>query len=285
MTTRLIELFAEKRVLWDSTITDRFKDRLKKHDAWAELGADMGMDPMLVEKKVRMLIGQFNRELRKGKSGIGADAQYKSKWSFFKRLLFLKDKYEPCHSIEAGFSHASFNQDIAQALKDNNFSIFTENERQSLDELKLETQANSGNCQQPTVDTNIPCKSVKRSKRKMDAISEENSAIAKWLSDKVDNRDAFDVFGEHVANTLRNLKSRSIQCTAKFEISSILYRAEINDHKKTSIGASDPGTLSGDSTPISLDVTPVLSNQSSYTEQNDGPASDFVDVVMKVEHD
>ncbi|KOC71068.1 hypothetical protein WH47_07212 [Habropoda laboriosa] len=100
-TARLIELFRGKRVLWDPTSMN-FKDRNKKHDAWAELGVDMEMDSTEIEKKIRMLIGQFQRELKKGKNGDGADAPYKSKWIFFKTLLFLKDKNEPRHSTEAG---------------------------------------------------------------------------------------------------------------------------------------------------------------------------------------
>lgn len=65
-----------------------FKNRNKKHDAWTELGAELKTNSSEVEKKMRMLIGQFQRELKKGRSGDGADAPYKTKWIFFKCFFF-----------------------------------------------------------------------------------------------------------------------------------------------------------------------------------------------------
>lgn len=112
LTTHLIELFREHRVLWDPTFMD-FKNRNKKHDAWTELGAELKTDSSEVEKKMRKLIGQFQRELKKGKSGDGADATYKTKWIFFKMLLFLKDKNEPRHSTEGGLSPEEDTQDTS----------------------------------------------------------------------------------------------------------------------------------------------------------------------------
>lgn len=112
LTTHLIELFREYRVLWDPTFMD-FKNRNKKHDAWTELGAELKTNASEVEKKMRMLIGQFQRELKKGRSGDGADAPYKTKWIFFKMLLFLKDKNEPRHSTEGGVSPEQDTQDAS----------------------------------------------------------------------------------------------------------------------------------------------------------------------------
>ncbi|XP_050502839.1 uncharacterized protein LOC114332164 [Diabrotica virgifera virgifera] len=103
LTTRLIELFREQRVLWDPTFMD-FKNRNKKHDAWTEIAAEVKTDTSEVEKKMRMLIGQFQRELKKGKSGDEVDAHYKTKWLFFNMLFFLKDKNEARHSTECGLS-------------------------------------------------------------------------------------------------------------------------------------------------------------------------------------
>lgn len=100
LTTRLIGLFKNKRVLWDSSDLN-YKDRSMKHDAWAELAADLQTTVNEVEKKTRKLIGQFQREFKKGKRGIEANASYKTKWAFFNMLLFLKDKNKPPNSVEA----------------------------------------------------------------------------------------------------------------------------------------------------------------------------------------
>ncbi|KAJ8873959.1 hypothetical protein PR048_024799 [Dryococelus australis] len=88
----LIALFKEKRVLRYPTDL-HFKDRNTKHDAWAELAVDVNMDTSEVEKTIPSLIGQFQCELKKGKSGFAVDAPYNSKWAFFKRRLFPRDKY------------------------------------------------------------------------------------------------------------------------------------------------------------------------------------------------
>lgn len=108
LTTHLIGLFRDQKVLWDPTFKD-FKNRNKKHDAWEELGRELGTDASEV-KKMRMLIGQFQRELKKGKSGDQADGAYKTKWILFKSLLFLKDKNEPRHSSEGGLSSSQDNE-------------------------------------------------------------------------------------------------------------------------------------------------------------------------------
>lgn len=117
LTTHLIELFREQRVLWDPTFSD-FKNRIKKHDAWTELGAEFKTNSIEVEKKMRMLIGQFQRELKKGRSGDGADTPYKTKWIFFKMLLFLKDKNEPRHSTEGGLSPEQSDNKTAEVSRE-----------------------------------------------------------------------------------------------------------------------------------------------------------------------
>lgn len=100
-TERLIEQYREKAVLWDPQHNE-YKNRNKKQDGWADLASDFEGNVDEVEKKVRMLIGQFQRELKKGKSGDGADAPYKTKWIYFHSLLFLKDKNTPRHQQEVG---------------------------------------------------------------------------------------------------------------------------------------------------------------------------------------
>jgi hypothetical protein len=44
-------------------------------------------------------------------------------------------------------------------------------------------------------------------------------------------RDEFSIFGEHVAIKLRNLKDRRLQSVAQFEISSILFQAEMGNFR------------------------------------------------------
>lgn len=57
------------------------------------MGENFGIDSHEVEKKMRCLIGQFQRELR-WFSATGAIPLHSSKWKYFHSLLFLKDKHE-----------------------------------------------------------------------------------------------------------------------------------------------------------------------------------------------
>lgn len=94
----LIELFREQPALWDATCPD-YKIRNKKHDAWSSIALEMKMDRAEVERKMRCLIGQFQRTLKK-KSGSGASEHVK--WFAFNSLLFLKDKTKPRDFRSAG---------------------------------------------------------------------------------------------------------------------------------------------------------------------------------------
>lgn len=93
--SKLIELFREHPVLWDSKHFE-YKMRNKKQDAWNEIALEMQLDRNEVEKKMRCLIGQYQRNCKKSKkSGSGAD-EGEPKWPFFhmfqSRTLVVSDK-------------------------------------------------------------------------------------------------------------------------------------------------------------------------------------------------
>lgn len=105
-----------------------YKNRSKKHSAWIELSKEMKIQTNEAEKKMRILVGQFQREIKKGKyEGDGIDASYKSKWIFFKPFLFLKDKThikEKIHnSIEENNSLKKSFKQISIESQDSNSNI------------------------------------------------------------------------------------------------------------------------------------------------------------------
>ncbi|CAG4936495.1 unnamed protein product [Parnassius apollo] len=81
-------MFQAREVLWN-TISEDYKNGNKKHDAWMEIASEFNLDKKVIEKKIRSLVGQFNREC---KSKSGAIADESSKWFAFKKLMFLKGK-------------------------------------------------------------------------------------------------------------------------------------------------------------------------------------------------
>lgn len=99
--SQLIDLYREHEVLWNTKLLD-FKNRNKKHDAWTAIAKYFQTDKDEVEKKMRSVIGQFQREQRKPKSGAGADEVHEPKWFAYKSLTFLKDKHKPRLTQDAG---------------------------------------------------------------------------------------------------------------------------------------------------------------------------------------
>lgn len=95
---KLIEGYKERKLLWDP-LQDDFKNRNKRHDAWAELDKQLAVETGESEKKIRKLLSQFNRECKKIlKSGKGAGES--GKWVYFKSLMFLKDKNKPRTTLD-----------------------------------------------------------------------------------------------------------------------------------------------------------------------------------------
>lgn len=72
----LIDLYRERPVLWDPTNAD-FKDRNLKNYGWTEIAQGLRMAKVEVKNKMTKVIGQFQRENKKQKSGSGAEAKVK----------------------------------------------------------------------------------------------------------------------------------------------------------------------------------------------------------------
>src|SRR5215470_10435319 len=86
----LIELYRRYEVLWNP-ISDDYKDRNKKSDAWDVIAKEMNAERSDIERKMRNLLCHFYRESRKvskSKSGSGISDVYESKWFAFRSLLF-----------------------------------------------------------------------------------------------------------------------------------------------------------------------------------------------------
>lgn len=96
---KVIELYRERPVLWDAT-SNLYKDKNKKHYAWQEIANEMNTSKLEVKNKIRNLTIQFKREMKKPKSGSGADP-YKKKWFALDYLMFLKDTTTPRHCRES----------------------------------------------------------------------------------------------------------------------------------------------------------------------------------------
>jgi hypothetical protein len=80
---KLIDLFRERRLLWDTSSED-FRNRFKKHEAWQEIADYFNVDKSTVDKKMRMMVGQYRREVVKVTT-TGDE----SKWYAYTWMKFL----------------------------------------------------------------------------------------------------------------------------------------------------------------------------------------------------
>lgn len=104
-TAQLIEIYRGYPLLWDPTHA-LYKHRFKRADAWREIAENIQMERDEVEKKMKNLVTQFRRELKKSqekKSGDGTEDAYKSQWFAFSIMLFLADKHKLHKTYDAGF--------------------------------------------------------------------------------------------------------------------------------------------------------------------------------------
>ncbi|CAH2014092.1 unnamed protein product [Acanthoscelides obtectus] len=100
----------------------------------------------------------------------------------------------------------------------------------------------------------------------MDTRSDEAYAVMKHLSSNIKKRDNFDVYGEYVANTLRNLQNKSIVASTKFQINNILYQAENADMSENTPGPSISSTTPTWSAPSTPCPTSCSIDNQSCTE-------------------
>ncbi|KAL4720031.1 hypothetical protein ACJJTC_014225 [Scirpophaga incertulas] len=201
----LIELFQERQVLWNPQM-DEYKDRNKKHDAWMQIAAEFNLDKQAIEKKMRSLIGQFQRECKKPKSGAGADDI--PKWFAYKKLLFLKDRNKPEETVDGGLSV---------------------NETQSEKQIS-DTNTDSG------VPTEKPFTALKTFRKRFrpqvteDKTSEEALKLLKEMYESRRERDETDIFGEYVAKKLKEIKNTHARNTAQYHINNILFSASTGEY-------------------------------------------------------
>lgn len=102
-TCKLIELYRETPLLWDPTNSE-YKNRYKKADALKEIGGSLNLSEEEIERKIRNINSQYQRERRNYKQckKSGSGQKFIPKWFGYALMSFLKDKNKPRKSQEAG---------------------------------------------------------------------------------------------------------------------------------------------------------------------------------------
>ena len=102
-TLELIECYRSHTLLWQPSHI-LYKNRTKRSDAWLDIANILHVEQKEAEKKMKNLIAQFRRELKKKlkrkKSGSSGGDIYHSKWFGFESMLFLlENSYGLVHAL------------------------------------------------------------------------------------------------------------------------------------------------------------------------------------------
>lgn len=80
---QLIQEYQIKPVLWNPT-NEFYFSKIKKQDAWEEIGKNMKKNTEEIKKKALSLLGSFRREKAKGKKSMGT-----GKGTFYVLIILL----------------------------------------------------------------------------------------------------------------------------------------------------------------------------------------------------
>lgn len=252
----LIELYRSHPELWDVNHKD-FRNRIKKHVAWTAISNEMGLQRCEIERKMRGLIGQFQREVRKQRNlqKLGElDDFYACKWFAFKSLLFLLDLKPFAGNLQdndARISPLCESPGVIESAFDGHCFL-----QEDSITIKMEQSEDDGTSEEiaPTVEvTATPDPCLKKlptfsRKRRGEDVAEMSHKLVKSEPDKKE-RDEFSIFGEYVACKIRCLSNKFARSTVEHHINTILYQADLGRYDVPDIpdiphGAEDPAHCS-----------------------------------------
>lgn len=99
----LIETYREHANLWDPK-NMYYKNRIKKMDAYKEIASVFNTTTLEIERKIKNIISQYQRERRnyKNMKKSGAGHVFKAKWFGYSAMTFLHDKNKPSKGTQIG---------------------------------------------------------------------------------------------------------------------------------------------------------------------------------------
>ncbi|XP_063364646.1 uncharacterized protein LOC134653250 [Cydia amplana] len=207
---KLIEMYEERELLWN-TMSEEYKDRNKKHDAWSEIANAFEVEKYVVVKKMKSLIGQFQRELKKDEM---------SSWFAFKKMMFIRNRpYKPA-SRDSGVKN-SHNDELSESYHVENFHIAA-----PIPMLHESTDTTA----------NLSTISRKRTSS-YDDKSDDPMAYGfakQYRPSSKSGQDEFEIYGQYVASELRETKDLHSVLIAKRYINDILFNARIGKYRKDS---------------------------------------------------
>ncbi|CAH2240267.1 jg2278 [Pararge aegeria aegeria] len=236
----LIEQFQKHPSLWDGRSV-YYKSKMKKQDAYKEMAATFQTTTTEVDRKIKNIISQYQRERRNYKKvkSMGVGGSFRAKWFGYHAMSFLHEK--PRRGGEVGGEYQDSESDDDETLSD-----IRNHSHAAVDEVEMpfmlcevgmeniaeeEIQSKQDVFKPPRVSTK---KEVTRNEEKHDAKS-----LFKLLESAgtITPRDESDVFGEMVAQNLKRLKTEYAKITVQNRINNLLYEARLGCYDSPQSGA------------------------------------------------
>ncbi|XP_054285296.1 uncharacterized protein LOC129001863 [Macrosteles quadrilineatus] len=146
--------------------------------------------------------------------------------------MFLKDTYTPRKARKPGL--ATIEVDKVLPGTENGELVYPQTEtpeRLPSPSVSVNSTSEGGPMTDSLLKSTAVSGRARGSKRKKDKMSEVAYAVMKRVEANNANRDEFDSYGETVAMTLRKLSNVSA-AYAKFEISKVLFQAELGQYER-----------------------------------------------------
>lgn len=99
----LIDAFREHRNLWNPKDVN-YKNRIKKKDSYQEIAQLFHIKWMEIERKIKNIISQYQRERRNYKKmkTSGAGQHFTPKWFGYNAMSFMHDRNKPRKGVQIG---------------------------------------------------------------------------------------------------------------------------------------------------------------------------------------
>ncbi|XP_068235611.1 uncharacterized protein [Palaemon carinicauda] len=203
---QLIECYRGYPLLWDPTHA-LYKHRFKRADAWREIAENIQMGRNEVEKKMKNLVTQFRRELKKcqeKKSGDGAEDAYKSQGFALSIMVFLADKHKPHKTYDAEYQLSADNASTVANAEECTGNM-TQDEA-TVEGDKCSRRSTSG------VNVAAPTKIGKMSLSQTLKINDDDMlqkayGVLAGLHRRFNDRDEHQIFADLISTKLRKLKT------------------------------------------------------------------------------
>lgn len=214
-TLLLIKLYEQHSLLWNPP-EESYKMKNKRNDSLKAIATEIGTDVDFVKKKIDSLLAQYRREKRnvETKSGMGTDEKKKTWWGL-KYFAFLNDKFEPrpTYSSLKTQPHQQDREDSDVMVEDDD------------EDIDVQIRAPSSASRSSKCEYHLPPKRISKKDEAFYVMKDCYNELKQGST----VRDALSIYGENVANRLKNIRNRRRRLIAMNKIDNLLLEAEIEE--------------------------------------------------------